>query len=349
MTIAAKEGSDPANDPTNDPAKEEENKEEENQPTPPPADNSEDSPFRPVPEITATTESLYLIKGQAFSLNEADWTSSNKKLVSVNKKTGAVKAKKPTGNTPVELTKGTDASKKTLKIYVADPKAKSRSLKVSAGKTVNAEIDTDFKDKLPVYWYSSATDIATVDQTGKVTGITKGKAVITAQINGKAFSFNASVTEDTAVAERTLHMTKGANMKVNKLGKVKITALSSTSSNVVVEKKKITAKETGTAVVDATGADGNTYKLNLVIEDPTITNLTAGKTNKYSVELTAGKSHEAIKFKAFDREAVFKSSKPKIAYVNEKGEIIALAKGKTNLTTKINGKTITIKVNVKAQ
>ncbi len=363
VTVAAKENNNQNNDPNNDPNNNQNNNdennesnnennnnnEEQNTPTPPPVDNSEDSPFQPVPEITATTESLYLVKGQTFSLNEADWTSSNKKVVSVSKKTGAVKAIKATGNTPVELTRGTDATKKTLKIYVADPKVKTKKLSVGAGKTVNAEITTDFKDKLPVYWYSSATDIAIVDQTGKVSGLTKGKADITAQINGKAFTFKVTVTEETVVAERTLHMTKGASMTVKKLGKVNITALSSTSSNVLVEKKKITAKECGTAIVEATGGDGKTYKLNMVIEDPTITNLTAGKTNKYSVELTAGKSHEALKFKAFDREVVFKSNKPKVAYINEKGEIIALSKGKAKLTGKINGKTITINVKVNAQ
>nr|MCR4586714.1 Ig-like domain-containing protein [Lachnospiraceae bacterium] len=315
-------------------------------PTPVPVDNSDDSAFSPVPEITETTESLYLIKGQSFTIEGSDWTTSNKKLVSVSKK-GVVKAVKKTGTTPVELSKTVDANKRIVKVYVADPKMTTKKLKLSAGKTDSILIETDFKDKLPIYWYSSATDIAAVDQTGKVTGITKGSATITAQINGKAYNCKVSVTEDTVLTERTLHMSKGEKLTIKKLANVKIKSLSSASSNVVVEKCKITAKESGTAVVDATDKEGKIYKINLIIEDPTITNLTAGKPNKYSVELTAGKSHPAISFKAYEREAVFKSSKPKVAFVNEKGEIIALGKGKAKLTTKINKTTLTINVTVK--
>ena len=96
VTIAARSSEDPTN---NDPVNNEETTTEEPTPTPTPVpvDNSDDSPFSPVPEITATTESLYLIKGQTFSLNDTGWTSTNKKVVSVSK-TGAVKAIKKTEN-----------------------------------------------------------------------------------------------------------------------------------------------------------------------------------------------------------------------------------------------------------
>ncbi|MCR5118624.1 MAG: Ig-like domain-containing protein [Lachnospiraceae bacterium] len=339
VSIAEKSSEDPNTDPQNDP---EDNKEEETPTsTPVPVDNSNDSPFSPVPEITATTESLYLVKGQSFALNETGWTTPDKKTVAVSKK-GVVSAKKATGSTPVVLTKKTETAEKTLKIYVAAPSVTKKNT-MNAGETFTVTLTSDFKDKLPIFWYSSATDIATVDQSGKVTAVTKGSAVITAQIAGKAYTCKITVKEATVLAERTLHISTGTTTL--SLKGVKKPVYSTASSNIVIKGSKVTAENPGTAVVNVKDKEGKDYKINLIIEDPTITSLTAGKTNKYTTELQVGKS-KAITFKAYDREAIFKSSKPKVAYVNEKGEIVALSKGKAKLTTKINGKTVTVTVKV---
>lgn len=339
VSIAEKSSEDPNTDPQNDP---EDNKEEETPtPTPVPVDNSNDSPFSPVPEITATTESLYLVKGQSFALNETGWTTPDKKTVAVSKK-GVVSAKKATGSTPVVLTKKTETAEKTLKIYVAAPSVTKKNT-MNAGETFTVTLTSDFKDKLPIFWFSSATDIATVDQSGKVTAVTKGSAVITAQIAGKAYTCKITVKEATVLAERTLHISTGTTTL--SLKGVKKPVYSTASSNIVIKGSKVTAENPGTAVVNVKDKEGKDYKINLIIEDPTITSLTAGKTNKYTTELQAGKT-KAISFKAYDREAIFKSNKPKVAYVNEKGEIVALSKGKAKLTTKINGKTVTVTVKV---
>ena len=48
-----------------------------------------------------------------------------------------------------------------------------------------------------------------------------------------------------------------------------------------------------------------------------------------------------------EHPVIFKSSKPAVAYVDENGNIIALSQGKTKLSARIDGKTVTISLKVK--
>ena len=67
--------------------------------------------------------------------------------------------------------------------------------------------------------------------------------------------------------------------------------------------------------------------------------MTAGMTT--SLKFTRDKGY------AVYQPVVFKSSKPATAYVDECGVIHAIGSGKTKLTAKINGKSVTITVQVK--
>ena len=73
----------------------------------------------------------------------------------------------------------------------------------------------------------------------------------------------------------------------------------------------------------------------------------AGGKNKYTLELTVGEVLP-LNFTYVQQDLTFKSSKPEIAFANEYGVIEARAAGKGKITTSINGKTVTVTVNVKA-
>ncbi len=70
----------------------------------------------------------------------------------------------------------------------------------------------------------------------------------------------------------------------------------------------------------------------------------AGK-NKYKVTLSKDSTLQ-IDFASINQPVIFKSSKGETAYVDAAGTIHANRPGKAKLTTKINGKTITISVTV---
>lgn len=69
------------------------------------------------------------------------------------------------------------------------------TLAVGDSETLTATVTPDGADDKTVKWSSDKTSIATVDQTGKVTAVAVGEAVITATTNGKDKDGNAVTAE----------------------------------------------------------------------------------------------------------------------------------------------------------
>ena len=72
------------------------------------------------------------------------------------------------------------------------PKGKSESLSVSIWP-INAAVGEN------VQWTSSDSNIASVDKNGKVTAVSKGKAIVTAKIRGRQASCNVIVVDSEGV------------------------------------------------------------------------------------------------------------------------------------------------------
>ena len=111
------------------------------------------------------------------------WTSSNKKVATVNAK-GLVTFKKNAGGKKVTITAtAKDGSKKFAKITLTCMKGSVKSIKLSGKTTVKSGKTTKLKAKVStkngkanktVVWSSSNTKLATVDKNGKVKTV-KGK------------------------------------------------------------------------------------------------------------------------------------------------------------------------------
>ncbi|MCR5251680.1 MAG: leucine-rich repeat protein [Lachnospiraceae bacterium] len=303
--------------------------------------SSTGSAFSPVPQIDENTKELYLVKGQKFTLDESGWQSGNKKYLTVSKK-NLVTAKKA-GYEPIELFKGS----RIIKVYISEPALSKKSAELMVGEDRILRWISFDSTHLPVYWYSSAPDVATVSQNGVVTGVGKGSATVTAVVNGKAYNCKIKVTENARVLERSLHMTQGAK-KALKIKGVKFTSWISDDTTVVsVAKNKLYAAGCGETVVRAEG-DGKVYIVHVYVEKPEISSKYVVKTgtNKYKLNLSSGKSTQ-LYFSDVAQPMIFKSNKGDVAYMDENGMIRAHIAGKAKLTTKINGKTITITVNVR--
>ena len=120
------------------------------------------------------------------------WTSSNKKVATVNAK-GLVKFKKNAGGKKVTITAtAKDGSKKFAKITLTCMKDSVKSIKLSGKTTVKSGKTTKLKAKVStkngkanktVVWSSSNTKLATVDKNGKVKTVKgkKGTVKITAK------------------------------------------------------------------------------------------------------------------------------------------------------------------------
>ncbi|MBR3306509.1 MAG: Ig-like domain-containing protein [Lachnospiraceae bacterium] len=303
------------------------------------------SALDPVPEDLDSAEVLWLVQGQKFTIGTG-WALVDKKkegrFVSISGK-GVLKAKKVT-EAPVSVKNGD----RVIKINISKPAMEKKSVKLEAGKTETLKFNYDIEN-LEVYWYSPNPDVATVEQNGEVTAVAKGKAKITAYVNGSAYTCTVSVTEDSKnpVKLRTLHLNKGGKKSVSVRG---VTEWISPDKNIATTaKKKITGE--GAGEIQLTGGEGGEYKIDLTVEDIGINavneyavKMTAARgANKYNLEIIKGREYE-IGFIDVEQPMTFKSSKPDIAFADENGLITARAVGKSKITTKINGKTVTINV-----
>ena len=294
--------------------------------------------------ISDTTKALYLVKGQSFPLPDKDWTSTMPKKVSISKK-GILKAAKLTDNGPVKIEK----DGRQIDVYVTMPRMTKKKDKLEAGEEKQIVLDYD-KDHYGVLWESSNPDIATVSQKGDVKAVSKGTATITAHINGKNYSCKLTVTENNTAAYRTVHLNVGKSKAV-KLKGLKKYEWTVVSGNCVEMRKghKVYGSEAGTAFISTKDAEGKEYLAEVTVEEPLLIEaegITHVSGNKYSLVAEAGKEI-SYKFKDVSQPVLFKSTKPLRGFDSGTGTIKTAAAGKTKLTAKINGTTVTINLEVK--
>ncbi|MBQ9867470.1 MAG: leucine-rich repeat protein [Lachnospiraceae bacterium] len=292
-------------------------------------------PMCPAPEISDRTTELHLVKGQKFTLPDQGWISERSSTVSISKK-GLLTAKKIT-DTPVRITKGN----RSIDIYVSLPTMTAKSLTLEAGKIQQIMFDYD-SDNLNVLWFSSAPDVATISQDGFVTARSKGNTTIKAYINGKAYTCKLKVKESIVATERNMHLMVNSSKTISLKGVKKPVWTVSDGTIVKVKGSKFTGLKAGETTL-TTENGGKVYIIHLYVEDPTIkSGCTIVGKNKYTVAMKTG-SELPLEYNYIEQNIVFKSGKGEYAYYDD-GRIVARKAGKTKLTAKVNGKTITISV-----
>ena len=296
--------------------------------------NGSIDPLCPVVEIDESTKEIVLVVGQTFTLPASKWKTSSKadnKIISVSKK-GLLKAKKE-GNATLIIPE----TERKINVCVVKPSL-TKKITLDAGASEKLTLNTRGKT-FNVKWYSSNDDVATVSDDGKVCAVAKGKAIISAYVNGKEYKCTVTVKEKTPQISRTIHLNVGKKQSVSIKG-VKYKTFTGYDEKIVeVNKKKVKGLKAGETDLHI---ENKEYVVHVIVEDISITGFESKGKNKYKLGMSVGES-KAIEFNSVNRDVAFKSSKPEIAYVSD-GIIHALKAGRCSIQTKINGKTVTIDV-----
>ena len=209
-------------------------------------------------------------------------------------------------------------------------------------------------------WTSSNTKIAKVDGKGKVTGVKKGSAKITATLaSGKTLAITVKVQTGTVKTSSVTVNTKNVTIKTGGTFQLIASRAPITSSNgitysskstkiaTVSKTGKITGKKAGTTYIYVkSGSKKVTVKVK--VEGVKTTKLTAnatartlnrGKSFNWKVTRTPANSSEGI---------TYTTSNKKIATVSKTGKITAKKKkGTATITAKSGNQRVSIKITVK--
>lgn len=238
----------------------------------------------PVASVKLNQTTLELIAGKEATLTATvkpddatnktvTWSSNNETVATVDNN-GKVTAK-AAGEAIITAKVGDKQATCNVKVTAAEVAVESvtldqSSLELIAGKeaTLTATVKPDNATNRTVAWESNATNVATVDNNGKVTAKAEGTAIITAKAGDKTATCTVTVTKAdvkvtqiTISGKNTLNVNDVATLTADvQPGDVTNKTVVWTSENpdvVKVENGKVTALMPGQAVIKATAQDGS--------------------------------------------------------------------------------------------
>ena len=255
-----------------------------------------------------------------------------------------------------------------LKSLTIDP----LSLNLSTGQSKNLTLTATYTDNTTenvtdaANWKSSDVKIATVDSKGMVTAVAKGTATITASFGGKTLSIKVKVTP--VVVGLQANPDK-VSLLVGKVQAVKVSVLYEDGTKEDVSKSiQWETADDQVAIITSTGIKGigkgetkliGKYNDELSVEVPVkatlpVKSLIAAPNtlnivinDNQTIDLSAVYTDDTTE--NVTDAANWKSSNVKIATVDSKGMVTAVAKGTATITASFGGKTLSIKVVVGLQ
>lgn len=305
------------------------------------------------------------------------WTSLNPEIATVDN-TGKVTAVSY-GTTTITSTtiNGVTA---TCKVTVSNPTVAVTTILLNRYYATLSVGDTDTYSETVVpsnatnknvIWTSSNPEIATVDNTGKVTGIGVGDTIIrvTSTTNENIYSYcrltvNGAKATSITINKDTDNMLTGATGTLIATikpdyaqNKTVRWASNNTSTATVDATGKVTAIAAGIVVISAQTNDGTNIVDSYVITitDPII-NVTSVSLDNTEKTMTTDESYyfnvTVAPSNATNKDVTWTSSNPEVAYISSVGIVTSASVGTTTITaTSVDGsKTascqVTVKINV---
>lgn len=279
------------------------------------------------------------------------WTSSNTKVATVSSKGLVTAVAGGTCTITAKTSSGSFTAKCTITVTQTTSgvtlDTSAFSIYTTGSKTLKATVLPTTASNKSVTWTSDNNTIATVNSSGKVTGVKPGTAIITVKTVDGGHTATCVVTvykkidvTGLTIDSSRLNMTKGdsttilATISPSNASEKGITWTSSDTSVAKVSSKGVvTAVDTGTAVITAVTKDGN-YERSCKVT--VIQPVTGVRLSKSSVKLSKGKSEtlrvSVLPSDATNKKVVWSSSDESVAKVSSSGVVTALKPGNTTVT-----------------
>ena len=303
------------------------------------------------------SEKLFaVIKPDDATDKSVAWSSSNTNVATVDQ-SGKVTAVKE-GSASItakagdkQATCSVTVKKKVIAVTSVTLNKTELSLNEGQSETLTATVKPDDATDKSVAWSSSNTNVATVDQSGKVTAKAKGTATIKAEAqDGSGKSTTCPVTVKRLVSSIRLNKTSISiyNGKTETLTATVIpseasnTAVTWASSNTSVATVSssgvVTGKSRGTATITVTADDGSGVQATCEVEvKQYVTNITLDKTFlSLAIDEEATLSVTVLPDNANNRSVTWSSSNNSIASVDNSGKVTAKATGKVKINVTAN-------------
>lgn len=287
------------------------------------------------------------------------WSSSSTTIASVSP-TGLVTAKTEGSANIIASCGGKSA---TCKITVKEPVVAVTSVELDKSEitldaeetyTLKATVKPDNATDKTVTWASTKTDVATVDNNGKITGVNNGVASVTATSGGKSASCKVTVVVKVKLislsqASATLGVdetvTLTATVSPDNAADKTVTWSTSDGSVASVSNGVVTAKKIGTATITAKAGDKSATCAITVIATP-VTSVTLSQTSaSLKVGETVTLSATVKPDNATDKTVTWSTSDGSVATVSN-GVVTAKKIGTATITAKAGDKSATCTITV---
>ena len=300
------------------------------------------------------------------------WESSNPEVATVSS-TGVVTARRP-GNAiiTVRTSNGlTDTCNITVISQITSVHLNLTAITLDEGvsQTLRATINpSDTTDDTTLTWLSSNTNVATVDQEGKVTAVKEGVATITVTtVNGRRAECKITVNkpsenipiESVSLDKTTLTLeeqeaeTLVATINPSDTTDDKTLTWKSNNPEVatVDQEGKVTAVKEGTTTITVTTVNGKEATCTVTVTKKPVP-IESVSLNKTTLTLEEQQAETLVATinpsdTTDDKTLTWKSNNPEVATVDQEGKVTAVKEGTTTITvTTVNGKEATCTVTV---
>lgn len=281
------------------------------------------------------------------------WTSSDPTVATVDS-TGKITALK-IGSAVITATIGEHTASCTVNVValiksIALDKAALTLDRGSTGQLSVSYTPADTTESKAVTWSSSDPSVATVDNSGKVTGVKVGTATITAKVGTHTASSRITVValiKSITLDKTSLTLDRGTTgqlaVSINPSDTTESKAVTWSSSNTAVaivdSTGKVTAVKIGSAIITAkVGKHTASCTINVVA---LIKNISLDKTD---IHIDKGASEQlTVSFDPVDttesKVVAWSSNRPDIATVDAAGRVTAIGSGQVIITAKVGSHT----------
>ena len=312
--------------------------------------------------ITIEPEEIEIYTGETSQLNATlfpentsdktlKWESSNTSIVTVDQ-TGLIRAIKA-GSATISVT-STDGGNHsatctvTVKQHVTSVSISPSSLSLHNGQTstLNATVlPSDATDKT-LSWKSSDVSVATVDDSGNVTGIGRGRTTVTAtsrdgELESKCEVEVRQLAEGISIDESdvTLYTGESAELSATVLpedtsDKTVQWSSSNTAVATVDQNGIITAIKAGTATIKATSTDGSNVSASCTVTVLQHVNGIAFSSPSLNLPIdeTLVLKPEFLPADASNRQVIWEVADENILQIDDSGKLTPLSLGTTTVT-----------------